>query len=70
MVRKKKKEWMTYTENGKTFMICKVCQSEYIEVDNNKEWFVTAADILVGGKTFTVPVKRSKVDKFKTFKLK
>tara|TARA_Y100001963_G_C6543376_1_gene336601 strand:- start:18 stop:428 length:411 start_codon:yes stop_codon:yes gene_type:complete len=33
MVRKKKKEWMTYKENGKTFMICKVCQSEYCEVD-------------------------------------
>jgi len=33
MSKKQKKEWMTYKENGKTFMICKICQSEYVEVD-------------------------------------
>ena len=33
--KKKKQEWLTYTENGIKYMICKQCQSEYCEVDEN-----------------------------------
>jgi len=29
----KKNEWISFYEDGKRWMICKVCQSEYIEVD-------------------------------------
>ena len=31
--KKKKQEWLTYTENGIKYMICKQCQSEYCEVE-------------------------------------
>ena len=33
--KKKKQEWLTYTEKGIRYMICKQCQSEYCEVDEN-----------------------------------
>ncbi len=62
---------------GKSFNVFKVSGEDRnaicnitVEIDNNKEWFVTSADILTGGKTFTIPVKRSAGDDFKTFKLK
>ncbi len=35
MARKKKKqEWMTFTENGERYMQCKQCQNEYCKVDD------------------------------------
>jgi len=62
---------------GKSFNVFKVSGEESnaicnvtVEMDENEEWFVTSADILIKGKTFTVPVKRSAGDKLKTFKLK
>ena len=33
--KKKKQEWMTFTENGERFMQCKHCQSEYVMVDSD-----------------------------------
>ena len=30
---KQKQEWMSFHEDGKRFMQCKVCQSDYIQVD-------------------------------------
>ncbi len=33
MAKKKKQNWITYTEKGNTYMICKICQSEYVQVD-------------------------------------
>ena len=35
MSRKKKQEWINFIENGIRYMECKVCQSEYVEVDEN-----------------------------------
>ena len=32
---KKKQEWMSFHEDGKRFMQCKVCQSEYVSVNEN-----------------------------------
>ena len=33
MSKKNKQEWISFIENGQRWMICKVCQSEYVEVD-------------------------------------
>jgi len=33
--KKKKQEWISFTENGETFMQCKHCQSEYVRVDGD-----------------------------------
>jgi len=30
---KKKQEWISFTEDGQRWMICKSCQSEYVKVD-------------------------------------
>ena len=35
MSRKNKQEWISFIEDGVRWMICKVCQSEYCEVDEN-----------------------------------
>ena len=35
MSRKNKQEWMSFIEDGVRWMICKVCQSEYVEVDED-----------------------------------
>ena len=35
MSRKKKQEWISFIEDGVRWMICKVCQSEYVQVDEN-----------------------------------
>ena len=32
MVKKQKQEWISFHEDGKRYMQCKVCQSEYISV--------------------------------------
>ena len=62
---------------GKSFNVFKVSGEQkraicniMVEMDENEEWFVTSADLLVSGKTFRVPVKRSVGDKWKGFKLK
>ena len=33
MSTKKKQEWISFIEDGVRWMICKVCQSEYVNVD-------------------------------------
>ena len=33
MSKKNKQEWISFIEDGIRWMICKVCQSEYVEVD-------------------------------------
>ena len=33
MSKKNKQEWISFTEDGQRWMICKVCQSEYVQVD-------------------------------------
>ena len=35
MSKKNKQEWISFTEDGQRWMICKVCQSEYVEVDED-----------------------------------
>ena len=35
MARKKKQEWMSFTEDGQRWMICKRCQSEYVKVSKS-----------------------------------
>ena len=35
MAKKKKQEWLSFTENGQRFMQCKHCQSEYCKVDDD-----------------------------------
>ena len=35
MSKKKKQQWISFIEDGVRWMICKVCQSEYVEVDEN-----------------------------------
>ena len=34
MSRKKKQEWISFHEDGVRWMICKVCESEYVQVDD------------------------------------
>jgi len=34
MSKKNKQEWLTFTEGGQKWMICKHCQSEYVKVDD------------------------------------
>ena len=38
--------------------------------DSEDNWFVTSADLLTDGKTFSVPIKRSKGEKWERFKMK
>ena len=33
MSKKNKQEWISFTEDGQRWMICKSCQSEYVPVD-------------------------------------
>ena len=33
MSKKNKQEWISFTEDGQRWMICKHCQSEYVQVD-------------------------------------
>ena len=35
MSKKNKQEWISFTEEGQRWMICKSCQSEYVRVDEN-----------------------------------
>ena len=35
MAKKKKQEWVSFYEDGKRFMLCKRCQSEYVTVSND-----------------------------------
>ena len=35
MSKKNKQEWITFVEDGQRWMICKHCQSEYVQVDEN-----------------------------------
>ena len=35
MSKKNKQEWISFTEDGQRWMICKHCQSEYVPVDEN-----------------------------------
>ena len=35
MSRKKKQEWMSFIEDEQRWMICKVCQSVYVKVDED-----------------------------------
>ena len=35
MSKKNKQEWISFTEDGQRWMICKHCQSEYVQVDEN-----------------------------------
>ena len=35
MAKKNKQQWMSFIEDGERLMICKVCQSEYVTVEND-----------------------------------
>ena len=35
MSKKQKQNWISFTENGQRWMICKVCQSEYCKVEED-----------------------------------
>ena len=35
MSKKNKQEWLSFTEKGQRWMICKHCQSEYVQVDDD-----------------------------------
>ena len=35
MSKKNKQEWISFTEDGQRWMICKSCQSEYVKVDED-----------------------------------
>ena len=35
MAKKQQQEWMSFHEDGKRFMICKHCQSEYVETSED-----------------------------------
>ena len=34
MSKKQKQEWISFVEDGQRWMLCKHCQSEYVEVDD------------------------------------
>ena len=33
MSKKNKQEWLSFTEKGQRWMLCKHCQSEYVQID-------------------------------------
>ena len=35
MTKKIKRKWMSFVEKGQKWMICKICQSEYVDVDED-----------------------------------
>ena len=35
MAKKQKQEWISFHEDGKRFMLCKQCQSEYVETSED-----------------------------------
>ena len=35
MAKKQKQEWISFYEDGKRFMLCKRCQSEYVEISED-----------------------------------
>jgi hypothetical protein len=35
MAKKKKQEWISFYENGTRYMLCKHCQSDYVEASDN-----------------------------------
>ena len=37
--------------------------------DSEDDWYVTSADILIDGRSFSVPIKRSEGDKWQQFKM-
>ena len=43
---KKKQEYISFIEDGVRWMICKVCQSEYVEVDENTAAITCSACVI------------------------
>jgi len=41
--QKQKQEWITFTENGKRYMQCKHCQSDYVEIGDTDIVAVTCS---------------------------
>ena len=46
MSKKKKQEYIIFLEDGVRWMICKVCQSEYVEVDEGTAAITCSACVL------------------------
>ena len=46
MSRKKKQQWISFIEDGVRWMICKVCQSEYVEVDEDTAAITCSACVI------------------------
>ena len=46
MSKKNKQEWISFTEDGIRYMECKVCQSEYVEVDENTAAITCSACVI------------------------
>ena len=46
MSRKKKQEYISFVEDGVRWMICKVCQSEYVEVDEDTAAITCSACVI------------------------
>ena len=46
MSKKNKQEYISFTEDGVRWMICKVCQSEYVEVDENTAAITCSACVI------------------------
>ena len=46
MSKKNKQEYISFTEDGQRWMICKVCQSEYVEVDEGTAAIICSACVI------------------------
>ena len=46
MSKKNKQEWISFTEDGQRWMICKHCQSEYVQVDEGTAAITCSACVI------------------------
>ena len=46
MSKKNKQEWISFIEDGVRWMICKVCQSEYVKVDEGTAAITCSACVI------------------------
>ena len=46
MSKKNKQEWISFTEDGQRWMICKHCQSEYVRVDEGTAAITSSACVI------------------------
>ena len=60
MSTKKKQEWISFIEDGVRWMICKVCQSEYVNVDAGTAAITCSSCTMKKALALKPPIKKRK----------